>query len=318
MNYLSLLLFFHSSVAFTILCTKYQIFRPLRLSIEDDNRYEEHPSFQVTSHDRSTFITNHISQTYKDNSIRNDKVVWLIDDEQAILDAVSSYLHSAGYIVRTYLNASTPLSLIENFNTMPDAIVCDINMPIMTGLDFLAKLRLKPITNSLPFIFLTAKGNLEDRIRGYDYGTDCYLMKPFDPEELLAILDTIIERKVFVEKDQSIGFSLEEIRDDLREVKELLKINNRDNSGSFPNKRQTDGEQHRNNRVVDEFVELTKDDLRVLELLTQGYMNREIALKIGYSTAWVEKHLTDLYRKTGQNNRTTLVRWAISNKYVKL
>jgi DNA-binding NarL/FixJ family response regulator len=67
-----------------------------------------------------------------------------------------------------------------------------------------------------------------------------------------------------------------------------------------------------------ELVVLTQDEVKVLELLCRGYMNKEIASDLGYSVAWVEKHLTDLYRKTGQSNRTTLVRWAIANQYVQL
>jgi DNA-binding NarL/FixJ family response regulator len=186
-------------------------------------------------------------------------------------------------------------------------------MPHFSGLDFLAQLRSSPITSTLPFIFLTAKGLLEDRIRGYDFGTDGYLMKPFDPEELVVMLDKIVERKDFIEKDQHI-LSLDELSDDLKEVKELLS-----NKNSRDDQRLMQNSEEGNHSYGDkELVVLTQDELKVLELLCRGYMNREIATDLGYSIAWVEKHLTDLYRKTGQSNRTTLVRWAIANQYVEV
>ena len=313
MKYLHVLLIFHSSVAF--LSPTYRFRKPLEFSIQDYYIDEEsQPQFRVTSNDRRTSsIPKAFSQTYNEHSIRNNKLVWIIDDEQSILDAVGSYLSSSGYLVRTFLNATTPLSIIETSKKMPDAIVCDINMPQLSGLEFLARLRSTPITNTLPFIFLTAKGLLEDRIRGYDYGTDGYLMKPFDPEELVVMLDKIVERKDFIEKDQHI-LGLDELSDDLKEVKELLS----NKSKRRHERLLTNSEDVNHSHVDQELVVLTQDELKVLELLCRGYMNREIASDLGYSIAWVEKHLTDLYRKTGQSNRTTLVRWAIANDYVKV
>lgn len=313
MKCLHLLIIFHSSMAF--LSPIYRICRPLVFSVQDYyNDEEQLPNLRVTSNDRTTSSTpKAFSQTYNDNSIRTNKLIWIIDDEPSIIDAVGSYLRSSGYLVTAFLNATTPLSIIETSKKIPDAIICDVNMPNFSGLEFLSKLRSGPMTNTLPFIFLTAKGLLEDRIRGYDYGTDGYLMKPFDPEELVAMIDKIVERKDFIEKEQHI-LSLDELSDDLKEVKELLSNqNNRGDQRMLQNSddvNQSHGDQ--------ELVVLTQDEVKVLELLCRGYMNKEIASDLGYSVAWVEKHLTDLYRKTGQSNRTTLVRWAIANQYVQL
>jgi DNA-binding response OmpR family regulator len=165
-----------------------------------------------------------ITQQYKPDPKRKNRIVWVIDDEKSILDAVGSYLVSSGYQqVTPFLNATSPLSLLRE-KRIPDAIVCDILMPQVSGIDFLSVVRGDESSDimNIPFILLTAKGLTEDRIQGYDAGADGYLMKPFDPEELVAILDRVIERKNLLQlNDECV--TVEEIRKDLGEIKELLK-----------------------------------------------------------------------------------------------
>ena len=65
-------------------------------------------------------------------------------------------------------------------------------MSDMSGYDLVRSLRNDPTISHIPFIFLTAKGMTEDRITGYKMGCKAYLGKPFDPEELVAIIDNIL------------------------------------------------------------------------------------------------------------------------------
>ena len=73
-----------------------------------------------------------------------------------------------------------------------DAIILDLMLPEMSGYDVLLKLRENKILT--PVLILTAKGSMEDKLKGFRYGADDYLVKPFETEELVARLDAIIRR----------------------------------------------------------------------------------------------------------------------------
>jgi DNA-binding NarL/FixJ family response regulator len=164
---------------------------------------------------------------------------------------------------------------------------------------------------------LTAKGRTEDRIRGYDAGTDGYLMKPFDPEELVAMIDRAVERKNVMQSDDE-SVTVEQLRKDLGEVKELL---TKKEGTMLLQKSKSEGINNLASgiRIADEDVQLlSKDEINVILLLAEGYMNKEIASELQYSTRWVERHLTNMFRKTNCASRTELVRWAVANGYVNL
>ena len=272
------------------------------LTFDEPNDFDL--SMRLTSHQSSSSPASSSASTqqYKPDENRKNLVVWIIDDEQPILDALGSYLTSSGYQVHSFLSATVPLSLLQT--QAPDAIISDVMMPQTSGIEFLTILRSSnPSTRNIPFILLTAKSMTEDRIRGYDAGTDGYLMKPFDPEELVVMLDQIVQRREFMQMDDSV--SVEELRQDLSEVKELLSKEER----LLAESKQEKGEST---------ALLSDDELEILELLCQGYMNKEIAAELQYSISTVEKHLTTLFRKTNCSNRTELVRWAVANEYVDI
>lgn len=85
-----------------------------------------------------------------------------------------------------------------------DVIILDIMLPIMTGYDVLKELRRENILT--PVLILTAKDTLDDKIKGFKYGADDYLVKPFQREELLARIDAIIRRATGFYKEKSIEF----------------------------------------------------------------------------------------------------------------
>jgi DNA-binding NarL/FixJ family response regulator len=132
-------------------------------------------------------------------------------------------------------------------------------------------------------------------------------MKPFDPEELVVMLDRLLQRKTFMQEgDDSV--TIEELREDLSEVKELLTREERllqDNKFSSSHSAAEDSL-------------LSDDEILILELLCEGYMNKEIASELQYSTRWVEQHLTSMFRKSNCGTRTELVRWAVANEYVDI
>ena len=254
-------------------------------------------------------------------------LIWLIDDESSILDALSSYLSLSGYQIQSFQNATSALDSLQN--QIPSAIVSDIRMPQMDGIEFLQNVRSNPneSVRNVPFILLTAKSQMEDRILGYESGTDGYLMKPFDPEELVAMLDQLMQRRELYLDDvlsddgqvgSGTGVSLDEIRNDLKEVKDILNGNEVDGKIG-ENKPLIDAnDSEPTSLALNSKSILSEDELEILELLCEGFMNKEIASELQYSVRWVEGHLTDMFRKTGCSNRTELVRWAVSNGYVDI
>ena len=98
-------------------------------------------------------------------------------------------------------------------------IVSDVRMPGKDGLEFLSEIRSDPALVELPVVLLTAKGMTEDRIAGFEAGADAYLPKPFDPEELLTIIDSSIRRREVL---SGSSVEVEDLKQDLDEIKFLL------------------------------------------------------------------------------------------------
>lgn len=115
----------------------------------------------------------------------------LVEDEKQLSEALTQILIKNNYSVDAVFDGEDGLDY--GLTDVYDVIILDIMLPKMNGLDVLKNLRKEGI--STPIILLTAKGSVEDRILGLDYGADDYLPKPFSTEELLARLRAITRRK---------------------------------------------------------------------------------------------------------------------------
>ena len=116
--------------------------------------------------------------------------ILLIEDEAKIVDFVLTGFEEAGF--RTQHCADGQSGLETALATPFDAIVLDIMLPVMDGITVLQNLRQSGL--STPIILLTAKSELQDRLKGFDAGADDYLPKPFFIEELIVRLRTLIAR----------------------------------------------------------------------------------------------------------------------------
>jgi DNA-binding response OmpR family regulator len=114
----------------------------------------------------------------------------VIEDELPMRTALSDALGAEGYRVLTAANGETGLQ--RALEEKPDLILLDIMMPRMDGFTVCAELR--RLANPSPILMLTAKGQIEDRVRGLDVGADDYLVKPFSTEELLARVRALLRR----------------------------------------------------------------------------------------------------------------------------
>ncbi len=127
-----------------------------------------------------------------DNINKINTTILLVDDDLAILDGVTDLLNIYGYQVIAVENGHQALEVMQS--TPPDLVISDISMPSMDGYALFEAVRSKPEWVPIPFIFLTARGQISDIRRGRKLGADGYLTKPFDPEELLSAIQGQIKR----------------------------------------------------------------------------------------------------------------------------
>ena len=115
--------------------------------------------------------------------------ILIVDDDEAILQLVSIHLEQAGYDVTKASNAEAALAFLQQQEM--DLAIVDVMMPGMDGFE-LAKIVTKEY--EIPVILLTAKGQIEDKEKGFEQGIDDYIVKPFETKELLFRVNAILRR----------------------------------------------------------------------------------------------------------------------------
>ena len=132
-------------------------------------------------------------------------LIMVVEDDFALLEGIRELLELTEYKVVPASNGVEALELLDSFR--PDLIVSDIMMPEMDGYEFHSKVRERVELLTIPFIFLTARGEKVDIRRGKSEGADDYITKPFDDEDLLVAIEAKLTRwKVLREKqDEEIA-----------------------------------------------------------------------------------------------------------------
>ena len=124
--------------------------------------------------------------------MRREKIL-TIDDDPDILDVLAITL-ADNYDVLSAPNGKEGLEMVRAKN--PDLIITDYNMPVMNGPDFCKELRKDILFRHIPVIMLTGKGEVKDMVFGIESGADDYLVKPFEPDTLLARIRMILRRTI--------------------------------------------------------------------------------------------------------------------------
>nr|QVY58354.1 hypothetical protein [Kappaphycus striatus] len=207
------------------------------------------------------------------------KRILFLDDDISMRDSISLYLISQKFSVSLTDNVVSALNELNN--NIPDLVIADIMMPDIDGYSFLEILRSNNSFHHIPFIFLTAKGMTNDRIKGYDAGCNAYLTKPFDPSELLSIINNLLKRQ------QSLNKTLN--------VKTSTMFNDK-------------------HSLINS---LTSREKAVLKLVVRGYKNKEVADELQISIRSIEKYVSRLLQKTSTRNRTELAQF-IGSSIIKL
>ena len=201
------------------------------------------------------------------------KRLLVVDDEPNLLVAVAACLRGEGYEVTTARGGRE--ALVRLAETMPDLIVSDIRMPGMDGYTLARHIRSSARTALVPIVFLTAKDETADRIEGFRNGVDAYLTKPFEPDELVAVIKSILSR---VERTHA-------------EIARLV----------------GDANQSSEQAVIHD-EDLTEAEERIAAAVARGLSNKEIAAEFGISVRTVENHISHILSKKSFSNRVEIAR----------
>jgi DNA-binding NarL/FixJ family response regulator len=213
--------------------------------------------------------------------------ILIVDDDEKHLLSARISLNAQGF--KTFETHSGK-EAFRVLKILPaDLIILDILVSDMDGYSFIKMLRIDPDLKKVPFIFLSSKGMTQDRIKGYRAGCSNYIPKPFDPEELIAIINSIL----FSKKEQIM-----ELRTLLQSVRKIR--TGLEDQYDFPDQ-------------LKEHLSLTPRESSVLKYLLKGLRNREIATILKTGLRNVEKYVTKLLSKTNTKNRVCLVNYCYTN-----
>ena len=139
--------------------------------------------------------------------------ILIIEDEYSLADVLRAILRKENYTVDISENGQD--GLYQALTDIYDAVILDVMLPEMNGFEVLNRMRKEGIKT--PVLMLTAKSELDDKVKGLDYGADDYMTKPFQTKELLARLRAITRRKGEIESNV-IGFGDLELNTNLGEI----------------------------------------------------------------------------------------------------
>jgi DNA-binding NarL/FixJ family response regulator len=208
------------------------------------------------------------------------KRLLVVDDEPNLLRAVAACLKAEGYEVSTARSGRE--ALLQLAGTVPDLVVSDIRMPGMDGYQFARQLRGSQRTALVPIVFLTAKDETANRVEGFRAGIDAYLTKPFEPEELIAVVNGILSR---VERTHS----------------QIARLVDSTIAEAGP--------------VTFQDEELTEAEDRVALAVSRGLSNKEIAAELEISVRTVENHISHILDKKGFSNRVEIARHVLEQRH---
>ena len=235
------------------------------------------------------------------------KKILIVDDDPILRKVLQNSLEQRGYQVVSLGSAKS--ALIQFNQDVPDIIVSDVSMPEMDGFEFCRQLRSQPSGKLIPFIFLSAKNALDDRIQGHTTGADSYLTKPFEMKELLANIEALIERS------RRVHAEIVHLIEQLVNSQAANVLTNIDRHHALnPNLQ--------NPQLVKksppEPLPLTPAEERVFWETIQGFTNKQISERLFISPRTVQTHLSNILNKLNLNNRTQLVRFAYEQGYEKV
>lgn len=199
--------------------------------------------------------------------------ILIIEDQGPMRRNIALMLELEGYVVDTAANGREGLEKVASFK--PQLVVCDVMMPELDGHGVVQTLRAEKETELLPFIFLTAKSDKHDLRIGMNFGADDYLVKPVIREDLLAAVQTRLERAAAVEARVQYAAANASFNPDFSSPGPLQRA-----------------------------LAITGREADVLLWVSQGKSNGDIATILEMSEKTVKQHLSSVFQKIGVESRT--------------
>ncbi len=211
----------------------------------------------------------------------NMKKILIVDDDTTLRVALERYLLKRGFVVQT---AASGMGALAIFQEDPaDLIVSDILMSEMDGFEFCRRIRTSRSGQLVPFIFLSSRSDVEDRVQGHSIGADDYLIKPFEARELLAKIESQLERS-------------------RRTHAEIIRLLQQATVTPTP-------------AAAPAPLPLTPAEEKVFWEVIQGHTNKQIGEHLFVSPRTVQTHLSNILNKLQLDNRSQLVRYAFEQGY---
>jgi len=230
------------------------------------------------------------------------KKILVVDDDRTLRITLTRALENMGYQVQQVSSGAEALeACVKN---PPDLVVSDVMMPEMDGIEFCRRLRATPSGQLMPLIFLSGKGELEDRIHGHSIGADDYLIKPVNPRELAAKIEAQLER---TRRIHAL-------------IVQLMQLNASSAVTELANQATTAqateiSESQKEETVTPTPLPLTPAEERVFWEVIQGLTNKQISNRLFISPRTVQTHLSSILNKLKLGNRAQLIRFAYENGY---
>ncbi len=132
-----------------------------------------------------------------------DKIL-VVEDEKPISELIGFHLEQQNYQIKFSYDGESAIQEIEYW--LPDLILLDWMLPNISGIEVLKRIKRKDNLKKIPIIMLTAKGQEDDKIRGFELGVEDYVTKPFLPSEILARIKSLLKRTKAREENDSLKF----------------------------------------------------------------------------------------------------------------
>jgi DNA-binding NarL/FixJ family response regulator len=213
------------------------------------------------------------------------KKILIVDDDITLRTAMIRYLQNRGYSVQDAGSGVEGLMAFEQ--DTPDLVVSDVMMPEMDGYEFCRRLRTTRSGQLVPFIFLSSRKDVDDRVQGHQMGADDYLVKPFEPKELVAKIEAQLERSRRIHS-------------------EIVRLIQQSNGGV------TDSPSPSSAPAP---LPLTPAEEKVFWEVIQGFTNKQIGDRLFVSPRTVQTHLSNILSKLQLENRSQLIRFAFERGY---
>jgi len=239
-----------------------------------------------------------------------NETVLIVDDDPDILHLVKESLAKVGYRVLTAVDGSAARQIARD--ERPDAIILDVEMPVMGGLDICRALKNDNNLRNIPVLLIHEKPSVEETVSGFEAGCHDYLAKPFEKDELAARIGAAIRAKQTLDRLRNKNAKLEALAKHVRaavqhyeQPRPLGALSLTDAFGEET--AVTDGKA---------IVRLTRRELEILQLLARGLNNEVISRQLYISPTTTRNHIQNILGKLGVHSKLEAVAYAVRAGYV--